>query len=445
MNPNIRELPASVEDERLILGGIMTDPTLMQEVAAVLSPVDFFSPYHSTLFRLFCDMHARQESVHMGVVFSVVGAMTPEKQSEIGGFPYVIQLPGHCPSVEAVMAVSKRTKKKAVQRQTIMASLALIQQAQDDSVDTHTLLSSIESMALTVSQASPTADWTSLQVALDEAMTDTMNRRDALTAGDPVGVSTGLRCLDALTGPMEPGQLWIVAGRPAMGKSALALQIAIATATAGWGVAMVSMEMSRRELAKRQLASNSGVFGDKIRDGRVTDYDLQAMEQAYQWLSGLPVWIQDDTSAPIGLLKAKTKRLSIQAQKQGNPLKLLVVDYLQLIEGQKGLPREQAVSMVSRSLKALAMDLEITVIGVSQLNRDCENRPDKRPAMADLRESGAIEQDANKILFVYRDEVYNPGVNAGKAEIIVAKNREGTSAVTAHVAWSGPTTTFKEA
>jgi replicative DNA helicase len=227
-----------------------------------------------------------------------------------------------------------------------------------------------------------------------------------------------------------------------MGKSALALQIAVAVANAGWGVAIMSLEMSRVELAKRQLSANSGVFGDKIRDGRVTDYDLVALGNAFDWLRGLPVWIQDDTSSPIGLLKAKAKRLAIQAERRRNPLKLLVVDYLQLIEGQKGLPREQAVAAVSRSLKALAMDLGITVIAVSQLNRGCEDRKDKRPIMSDLRESGAIEQDANKILFVYRDEVYYPGENVGKAEIIVAKNREGESATAVLTNWHAATTRF---
>ena len=442
MNAQPVALPASVEDERLILGGIMLDPTLMQEVAAILSPADFFSPYHSALFRVFSEMHERQESVHMGVVFSVIGAMKAEKQQDFGGFAYICTLPNHCPSVEAVIAVSKRAKAKAIRRQAILLAMQVIEQAQDDGVDTHSLIASVESLSSRVAEGAPSADWTPLDVALEEAMDDTVSRKQRLEAGETVGVSTGQPDLDEKTGPLEPGQLWIIAGRPAMGKSALALQIAIAVATAGWGVAIMSLEMSRVELAKRQLSANSGVFGDKIRDGKITDYDISALNEAHNWLRGLPVWIQDDSSSPIGLLKAKAKRLAIKAAHQGNPLKVLVVDYLQLIEGQKGLPREQAVAAVSRALKALAMDLGVAVIAVSQLNRGCEDRKDKRPVMSDLRESGAIEQDANKILFVYRDEVYNTGENVGKAEIIVAKNREGESQVTVFTNWHAATTRF---
>ena len=439
---NTIALPTSVEDERLILGGIMTDPTLQAEVAAILTDADFYAPIHAALYRMFSDMAARQESPHMAVVFSMVGAMKAEKQQEVGGMSYVCALPNHCPSVEAVVAVAKRAKSKAIRRQAILAAMKLIDQAQDDGVDTHSLLANVEGLSTMISEGAPSADWTTLEDALDEAMEDTCKRKDQYDAGKTVGISTGIREVDERTGPLEPGQLWVVAGRPAMGKSALALQIALAVAEAGYGAAIVSMEMSRVELAKRQLSANSGVFGDKIRDGKVNDYDLQALSGAFDYLRGLPVWIQDDTSSPIGLLKAKVKRLAIQAERRGNPLKLLVVDYLQLVEGQKGVSREQVVAAVSRSLKALAMDLEITVIAVSQLNRGCEDRKDKRPIMSDLRESGAIEQDANKILFVYRDEVYFPGENVGKAEIIVAKTREGESNATAHVNWSAPTTRF---
>ena len=435
-------LPVSVEDERLVLGGIMMDPTLHQEVAALLSAADFHAPNHAALFALFSGMVERQESPQFSVVLSKLEGMKPEKQQDLGGFAYVCQLPNHCPSVEAVVAVAKRLKAKSIRRQAIMAAYQVINDAQDDGVDTHSLIASVESLSSKIAEGAPSADWTILEDALNEAMDDTVSRKERFEAGETVGVSTGLTDLDAKTGPLEPGQLWVIAGRPAMGKSALALQIAVSVASAGWGVAVMSLEMSRVELAKRQLSANSGVFGDKIRDGRVSDYDLQALSQAYDALRGLPVWIQDDTSSPIGLLKAKAKRLAIQAERRGNPLRLLVVDYLQLIEGQKGLPREQAVAMVSRSLKALAMDLGITVIAVSQLNRGCDERKDKRPIMSDLRESGAIEQDANKILFVYRDEVYFPGENVGKAEIIVAKNREGESAVTVFTDWHAATTRF---
>ena len=435
-------MPASIEDERLILGGIMLDPTLFPEVAAVLNGRDFYSPYHAALFGLFEEMTARNELPHMGLVFSLAGTMTREKQQDLGGFDYICRLPNHCPSVEAVVAVAKRCKGKAIRRSAILAANEIMKQAMDDGVDTHSLIGSVESLANVIAQGAPSADWTILEDALGEAMADTYQRKEARDAGKVVGISTGLKKLDEKTGPLEPGQLWIIAGRPAMGKSALALQIAIAVATAGHGAAIVSLEMSRVELAKRQLSANSAVHSDKIRDGRVNDYDLEALAGAYEWLRGLPVWIQDDTSSSIGLLKAKLKRLKTTAERRGNPLKLVVVDYLQLIEGQKGLPREQAVAMVSRSLKAIAMDLELTVIGVSQLNRGCEDRKDKHPIMSDLRESGAIEQDANKILFVYRDEVYNPGENVGKAEIIVAKNREGESGAIVEVNWHGATTRF---
>jgi replicative DNA helicase len=302
-------------------------------------------------------------------------------------------------------------------------------------------------------------------------MADTYQRKEARDAGKVVGISTGLKKLDEKTGPLEPGQLWIIAGRPAMGKSALALQIAIAVATAGHGAAIVSLEMSRVELAKRQLSANSAVHSDKIRDGRVNDYDLEALAGAYEWLRGLPVWIQDDTSSSIGLLKAKLKRLKTTAERRGNPLKLVVVDYLQLIEGQKGLPREQAVAMVSRSLKAIAMDLELTVVGVSQLNRGCEDRKDKHPIMSDLRESGAIEQDADVVIFLHKPhlkddeeerfenarEVWmakerrrlglpdHAAINAPYVtEAFVAKNRYGPSSTGSLLCFHGGSTRYED-
>lgn len=440
MNPGLPSLP---EDERFLLGALMMDPSLIQETLPVVGPGDFTTPIHANLYRFMLDMHEAGTMPHAEVVFLTVLDLPKEKQQDLGGFAYVTQLPGRCPSVEGAPAIAKKLKAVAVRRDVILGAMRLIRNAEDSTIDTHTLTAQAELLANEIGAGAPSADWATLDDAVEEALIETLKRSEARFKGEDVGIPTGIPELDTISGPLEPGQLWVIAGRPGMGKSALGLQIALDVAKRGYGVALVSMEMSRVELAKRQLSAQSGVFSEKIRDGKITDYDYDALVNAQTQMRGLPVWIQDDTGSPIALLRSKVKRLKVQAKRRGVKLALLVVDYLQLVEGQKGQPREQAIAATSRALKALAMDEELTVFAVSQLNRDCENRGEKRPVLSDLRESGAIEQDANKVLTVYRDEVYKPGENVGKAEIAVLKNREGSSQQIAHVLWDGPTTSFR--
>lgn len=435
------KVPHNWELERGILGAILLNPTETCDIVKSNVVVeDFHKPIHQRLYSLILDMVESEEQPDFAVVLSrVCGHKDPD---HYGGVSYVAALPNACPSIENIDGRCREIRKLATRRNVIFAAQELAAKCELEPLSEEDVASEIDKLANKVKRGSSSEGWITLDEAIDVALTDTQARMLARQNGESIGIEQGISAVDQKCGPLEPGQMIILAARPAMGKTAYALQVARHVARQGYTVAIISLEMRAPELAKRALASEGAVYSDKIRDGRLNDYDFDALLRARDKMAGLPVRFADDASVSIGMFEYRLNRLKERSQNEGYPLGMVIVDYLQLMTGSESPSREQQVAELSRKLKLLAQKLGVPIIVLSQLSRECEKRMDKRPMMSDLRESGAIEQDADKVIALYRDEVYNQGKKPGICEVLILKNRQGASGESVEVRWTGSTTSF---
>jgi replicative DNA helicase len=331
-------------------------------------------------------------------------------------------------------------RENSIRRRLLQVAHQIAENSYEGSFDVADLLDQAEKDVMEVSQSQGHQRWNRLSEVLDIEWQNIEKRSEH--RGEVTGIPTGLTELDAKLAGLQKTDLLILAARPGMGKTALALNIAQHAAVQhGTGVGFFSLEMSRGQLATRMLVSEARVKSDNVRRGFLsTEFDWPRLETASETLFHAPLWIDDSPGLSITQVRAKARRL----KREHPEVELIVVDYLQLMRGTKaGESREQEISGISRGLKALAKELNVAVLALSQLNRGVESRTDKRPLPSDLRESGAIEQDADVIMFIYRDEQYNPETTEkGIAEIIVAKQRNGETG-TARVSWQGQYTRFE--
>ena len=434
-----RALSHNVETERALLGGLILDSSQIGETATRLRPEDFARPAHQKLFETLIQLVERDRVVD---VMSLTDELDKRGEMEAaGGIQHIMSLSDACPSVASVPVYVERIREHAVRRRLQLAAEAIIESVQEGASDLPTLLNDAEASVFAVSQLSGGGDWAHISTLIDQQMVDLQRRAE--NPGHLTGVTTGFIDLDkALTG-WQKGNLVILAARPAMGKTALALNFAMhAAQQGGVGVGFFSLEMPREELVGRLLAAEARVDSKKMRTGQLDpNEDWVRLGRAAQALHGLPVYIDDTSGLTIAALRSKARRLKSECKNLG----LIVVDYLQLMQGAGGAKesRENAISAISRGMKILAKELEIPVIALSQLNRSLEGRENKRPMPSDLRESGAIEQDADIILFIYRDELYNPeSPQKGEAEVIIAKHRAGETC-TVRLAFQGQFTLFQ--
>ncbi len=352
---------------------------------------------------------------------------TAGKLQRVGGDEYLLALTDTIPTVANIEAHAKIVLEKAVVRRVIHACHETSARGYGDYGSMEEYLDEAERSMFEVAKERLKSGYEHInEVVLRtfEEITAAAERKEHIT-----GLPTGFRHLDWYTAGFHPGDLVICAGRPGMGKTAFAMNIAIHACRARQAtVAVFSLEMPKEQLARRLLCSEAGVDGNKLRTGRLTRDDWAPLTRAAGELSELPVWMDDTPALTLMELRAKARRL-----KSDKGLELIVVDYLQLMRsGTRSESREQEISEISRSLKGLAKELSLPVLALSQLNRGVESRgnKDKRPQLSDLRESGAIEQDADTILFIYRDEVYNPeSTDKGIAEIIIGKQRAGPTGI----------------
>jgi replicative DNA helicase len=413
--------PHNWETERSLLGGLLLDPDQLVEVRERVTAADFHKPAHEALYALMCELADAGQLPDTTLVLDEIARRGVAEA--VGGAGYVAGLPGACPSVENLQGYGQRVHDHAVRRRLLLAAETVIDEVHSGRKPTQELLDTAEKSVFEISQLSGSRDWHPLSTVLEEQLEEL--RRRAEQPGDVTGVPTGFIDLDRKLAGLHAGQLIILAARPAMGKTAFALNIALQAAQrAGAAVGVFSLEMARQELVSRMLTSDAMVDGMRVRTGKLDDEDWRRLLVSSERLRELPIAIDDMSGLTISQLRSKARRLKAEYP----DLKVLIIDYLQLMQGPSGSreSREQIISAISRGLKILAKELEITVIALSQLNRGLENRPNKRPIMSDLRESGAIEQDADVILFIYRDEVYNEATaDKGVAEIIIAKQRAG--------------------
>ena len=404
-----------------MLGGILLENDALNVALEELSGDDFYSEANAKIFEAMTELFRRSQPVDHVTLREAL--LHSGKLASVGGDEYLLSLTNTIPSVSNIQAYARIVREKAVVRALLRACHEVVARGYGDYGPFEEFLDSAESSIFGVAKErarNPYEHVKDVVMRTFEDIHETARRGEAIT-----GLPTGFRELDKKTAGMHPGDLIIVAGRPGMGKTAFALNVACHACRKGNApVAVFSLEMSNRQLVARLLSSESRVDGNRIRTGQLLKEDWSKLASAAGTVSELPIWIDDTPAITLLELRAKARRLKSEVG-----LGLIVVDYLQLMRsGSRNDSREQEISEISRSLKALAKELEIPLIALSQLNRGVESRgvKDKRPQLSDLRESGAIEQDADTIWFIYRDEVYNrDSEDHGIAEIIIGKQRAG--------------------
>jgi replicative DNA helicase len=413
--------PQSLEAEESVLGGVLLDNAALDRVLEFVRPDDFYREAHRRIFRAMIHLAERNEPADL-VTLSEALRQRGELQ-DVGGAAYLAELAERVPTAANAAHYARIVREKAILRSLITTATEIATRGYEDTRDVKDLLDRAEQSIFSISEREVKPAF----VKLDSLMTETFHLVERLHQQKQAvtGVTTGFVDLDKLTAGLQPSDLIIIAGRPSMGKTAFVLNIAAnAALRAGTGVAVFSLEMSKEQLALRMLCSEARIDLSRVRTGHLAPGELSDLAQAAHVLMSAPIYIDDTPASTVLEVRAKARRLWRDPHVK---LGLVVVDYLQLMRSTEGKDsREQEISEISRSLKALAKELQVPVVALSQLNRQVENRSPPKPRLSDLRESGAIEQDADVIAFIYREEVYIEDTDKrGIAEIIVAKQRNG--------------------
>ena len=411
--------PQNLEAEQSVLGAILIENQAIHQVMEILTADDFYREAHQKIYNSLLDLSGRDEPADL---ITLTNELRKQGLLEaVGGASYVTFLIDSIPTAANIVYYARIIKEKAILRKLIETSTEIITQSYEDREDVEELLDEAERSIFQIADNRVRPSFFPIREIVKtsfKTLEKLYERKETVT-----GIPSGFKELDRLTAGFQPSDLVIVAGRPAMGKTAICLNIAqYAAIQRQIPVAIFSLEMSKEQLVLRLLCSEAEVEGTRLRTGFLSESDWPKLTMAAGNLSEAPIFIDDTPALTILELRAKARRL-----KGEHGLQLMLVDYLQLMKGRAMVEnRQQEISEISRSLKALAKELDLPVIAVSQLSRRSEGREDKRPQMSDLRESGAIEQDADLILFIYRDELYNrTEENRGKAEVIIGKQRNG--------------------
>ena len=419
----LRVPPQSVEAEQAVLGGLMLAPDAFDRIADQLTDGDFYRRDHQLIYRAIRELAEKNkpfDAVTLGEWFESQGL-----SEQVAGGAYLIELASTTPSAANIVAYAEIVRDKAVLRQLIEVGTGIVNDGfQPEGRDSSEILASAEQQVFAIAEAGARgrSDFVPVNKAMQEAF-DVLQTRYQ-NGGGITGLPTGYTEFDEMTAGLQPTDLLILAARPSMGKTTLALNMAeYAAMKTKKAVAVFSMEMSASQLALRLISSVGRVNATRLRTGQLEDEDWSRVSSAIRLIKETRIFIDDTPALSPEVLRAKARRL-----KREHDLGLIVIDYLQLmaVPGNQE-NRATEISEISRGLKALAKELNVPVIALSQLNRSLETRTDKRPVMADLRESGAIEQDADVIVFIYRDEYYNKDASPDKglAEIIIGKQRNG--------------------
>ena len=422
-----KSLPHHQEAEMNVLGTIFLDPKEILTVIDQLNNEDFFDQGHQLIFQAMKDLQMDL----MKIDYTSVAAKLEASQqlAKVGGIKYLLQLSEFVPSTRHLETYIDLVKDSALKRETISLASEILEKGYQGEMDASDYVTYAEESIFALAQKRKTSAFAELSEVIREVKEKTELNRDK--KGGITGLRTGFSNLDNLTAGLQPEELIILAARPSMGKSAyamnLALNVAKRNADGQAGVAIFSLEMSNEQLAARMLSAESNIENNKIKTGHLTSREWQFLEGGMQSLSRLKIMFDDSASVSVADIRAKCRKLS-----QEGRLDFVVIDYLQLIKGDdRSGNRQEEVAKISRSLKQMARELKIPILALSQLSREVEKREDKRPLLADLRESGSIEQDADIVMFLYREDYYERKQEnkTGEVELSIAKNRQGMAGV----------------
>lgn len=417
--------PQNIDAEQSVLGAIIFDNEALPKALELLSPEDFYKDTHRRIYNAVVGLFEKNEPIDIVTLTDYL--RKNNELDSIGGISYLSYLANNIPTSANIRYHAKIVREKALLRALIQTATHITSRVYEDSLDADEMVDYAEKMVFDIADKRIRTSF----VGLKDVIKDTFkmiehlyDKKEAIT-----GVPSGFKDIDELTSGFQPSDLIIIGGRPGMGKTAFALNIAQHVAiNMKEPVAVFSLEMSKEQLAMRMLCAESMVDASRVRKGFISKQDWPKLTNAAGRLADAPIFIDDSSAITVLEVRAKARRLKMEH----GALSLVVVDYLQLMRSRGNFERrEQEISEISRSLKALAKELRVPVVALSQLNRAVEQRGEKKPTLADLRESGAIEQDADVIIFLYRDELYNKNnpSNKGKAEVIIAKQRNGPTGI----------------
>ena len=428
--------PHDIEAEQAILGSMLTDKDAVMAALEVLKEDSFYREDNKLIFSAITSLYAKNEPIDIITVKAELAEMGA--LDRVGGLEYLVELPERVPTTANVERYVKIVDEKAMLRRLIASANELVSLGYDESENVDNIMDMAEKKIFDLASKKNTKGYAVMKDILVESFAEL--ERLYNQKGNVTGISTGFYDLDNVTAGLHNSDLLIVAARPAMGKSAFAINLAAnAAILSKVPVVIFNLEMSKEQIGNRILCSEALVDSNKIRTGQLEDDDWVKLAQTLGRMSDAPIYIDDTPGISVMEIRAKCRKLKLEKN-----IGLIVIDYLQLISGsgKKNTSREQEISEISRSLKILAKELNVPVIALSQLSRTAEKRDDKRPMLSDLRESGAIEQDADIVMFLYRDDYYNPDTEKKNvAEVILAKHRGGSTG-TVELAWLPSYTKF---
>ena len=437
MEDNTRIPPHSVEAEQSVLGSILLDKDAMISVSETLIPEDFYKEAHRVIYECMLKLYNNQSEIDL---ITLADELRDQGYlDDIGGIAYITSLSTIVPTTSNIKYYINIVKEKSISRQLISAANDIINLGYDSSTKVEDVLENAEKKIFDISQERTPNDFQ----PINQVLTETLSMLEKLyeEKSDVTGLTTGFRDLNKKINGLQRSDLLLIAARPAMGKTAFALNLVQNAALKGdASVAVFSLEMSKEQLVQRMVAAQSSVELKKIKTGTLAANDWPRITDGMAVLSGAKIHIDDTPGIKISELRSKCRKLKIE-----KGLDLVLIDYLQLMEGEgHNESRQQEIAKISRSLKILAKELDCPVVALSQLSRAPEQRADHRPMLSDLRESGSIEQDADIVMFLYRDEYYNPDTERKNiGEVIVAKNRHGETG-TVELVWFGEIQKFAD-
>ena len=428
--------PHDIEAEQAVIGSMLTDKDAVVSAIEVLKEDDFYRADNKAIYSAILNLYNRAEPIDIITVKAELETMG--KFEQVGGLEYLAELPEKVPTTANSMKYIKIVEEKSTLRNLIKTANEIIELGYDLTEDVDDIMEGAEKKIFNIMQNKNQKGYSAMKDVLVESFTkleELYNRKQHIT-----GVPSGFTDLDYRTAGFHGSDLILIAARPAMGKSAFALNIATnAAVKAKIPVAIFSLEMSKEQMVNRILCSEAMVDSNKVRTGKLEEDDWTKLAETIGPLSEAEIYIDDTPGISVMEIRAKCRKLKLEKN-----IGMVVIDYLQLVQGsnKRNGSREQEISEISRSLKILAKELNVPVIALSQLSRAVEQRPDHRPMLSDLRESGAIEQDADIVIFLYRDDYYNEdSEKKGIAEVIIAKHRGGSTG-TVDLLWLGSYTKF---